>query len=240
MLALFTLGGVVVSRAQPLSVPERVASLKASLVTSQMNLKRYEWIETTVVSLKGEEKSRKQERCYYGEDGALQKVVIDASSPAEKRRGSRGMIAENKKEELAEYTQSAVSLLKSYVPPDPARIQAAKDAGKVAIDVLEPDKRLRINFHDYQKIGDNLGVAIDTANNRPLGMTVSTYLDNAQDVVALDSRLGQLDDGTIYPAEITLQAQAKGLQVTVQNNGYRVADDGHPLVRLEREYDFTE
>jgi hypothetical protein len=37
-----------------------------------------------------------------------------------------------------------------------------------------------------------------------------------------------------------LQAQAKGLQVTVQNNGYRVADDGHPLVRLEREYDFTE
>jgi len=29
--------------------------------------------------------------------------------------------------------QSAVSLVKSYVPPDPARIQAAKDAGKVTI-----------------------------------------------------------------------------------------------------------
>ena len=128
---------------------------------------------------------------------------------------------------------SAVSLVKSYVPPDPARIQAAKDAGRVAIDVLEPGKRLRLNFRDYQKAGDNLGVSIDLTHNRPVGMTVSSYLDNVQDVIALNSRLGQLDDGTIYPAEITLQAQAKGVQVTVQNSGFRMTDDGHPLVKLE-------
>ena len=142
------------------------------------------------------------------------------------------MMAENKKEDLAQYMNSAVSLVKSYLPPDPARIQAAKDAGRVVIDVLEPGKRVRLNFRDYRKAGDSLGVSIDLTNNRPVAMTVSSYLDSTQDVVALDSRLGRLADGTIYPAEITLQAQARGIQVTVQNSGYRMTDDGHPLVML--------
>jgi hypothetical protein len=50
-----------------------VGALKATLAASQATLRQYEWIETTVVSLKGEEKSRKQQRCYYGADGTLQK-----------------------------------------------------------------------------------------------------------------------------------------------------------------------
>jgi enoyl-CoA hydratase/carnithine racemase len=44
------------------------------------------------------------------------------------------------------------------VPPNPVKIQAAKDAGKVSIDLLEPGKRARLNFRDYEKPGDNLGV----------------------------------------------------------------------------------
>ena len=45
---------------------ERVAALKQSLAEDQARLRQYEWIETTAVSLKGEEKSRKQNRCYHG------------------------------------------------------------------------------------------------------------------------------------------------------------------------------
>src|ERR1035441_2167440 len=61
------------------TVAERAAMLKATLAASQVVLKQYEWIETTVVSLKGDEKSRKQERCYYGADGGVQKVEVSAS-----------------------------------------------------------------------------------------------------------------------------------------------------------------
>ena len=205
----------------PPSVPERVAALKVTLAASQVALRQYEWIETTVVSLKGEEKSRKQQRCYYGADGALQKVLIDASPPPEAKRGLRGRIIANKKAELTDYMQSAVSLVKSYVPPDPARIQAAKDAGKVSIDVLQPGKRARINFRDYQKPGDNLGVEIDLANNVIARVTVATYLDDAADSVTLDAHMSQLNDGTVYTSDIALNAQAKNLTVTVQNTGYR-------------------
>ena len=200
---------------------ERVASLKATLVGSQVVLRQYEWIETTVVSLKGEEKSRKQEQCYYGADGKLQKVLLTQPAPESTKRGLRGLIAESKKEELTDYMQEAVSLVRRYVPPDPARIQAAKDAGKVTIEVLEPGKRARLNFRDYEKAGDNLGVEVNLVNNRPLGIKVATYLDDAKDVVLLEVRMGQLNDGTTYASDITLDAKAKKLAVHVQNSGYR-------------------
>jgi hypothetical protein len=214
-------GQIAMPQTPPLSVPERVAALKTTLAVSQANLRQYEWIETTVVSLNGEEKSRKQQRCYYGADGVLQKVVVDASPPPEKKPGLRGRIIANKTAELTTYMQSAVSLVKSYVPPDPARIQAAKDAGKVSIDVLIPGQSARINFRDFQKPGDNLGVGIDIANNRVSGLTVSSYLDSPSDAVTMTAGMAQLNDGTSYTSAITLNAPAKNLTVTVQNSGYR-------------------
>ena len=216
---LFALSNPAVAQ-QP-SVPERVAALKASLAASQIILRQYEWIETTVVSLKGDEKSRKQERCYYGADGGIQKVEVSASPEPQKKRGLRGKIIAKKKEELTDYMKNAVSLVKTYVPPNPAKIQAAKDAGKVTIEVLEPGKRARLNFRDYEKAGDNLGVEVNLVNNRALGVKVSTYLDDAKDAVLLDVRMGQLNDGTTYASDITLEAKAKNLKVAVENSGYR-------------------
>jgi hypothetical protein len=214
-------GQIATAQTPPLSIPERVAALKTNLAVSQANLRQYEWIETTVVSLNGEEKSRKQQRCYYGADGALQKVVVDASPPPEKKIGLRGRIIANKTAELTTYMQSAVTLVKSYVPPDPARIQAAKDAGKVSIDVLVPGQSARINFRDFQKPGDSLGVGIDIASNRVSGLSVASYLDSTSDVVTMTASMAQLNDGTTYTTSVTLNAAAKNLTVTVQNSGYR-------------------
>jgi len=220
-LCVVLVGAVNIASAQQPSVPERVLALKANVAASQVNLRQYEWIETTVVSLKGEEKSRKQQRCYYGADGGLQKVDVSQSPEAEKKRGLRGRIAANKKEELTDYMMKAVSLVKSYVPPNPAKIQAAKDAGKVSIEVLEPGKRARLNFRDYEKPGDNLGVEVDLANNRPLGLKISSYLDDVKDAVNLDVRMSQLNEGTTYPSDITLDAPNKKVKVAVRNSGYR-------------------
>jgi hypothetical protein len=213
--------GIAAAQAPQPSLQERVANLKATFAASQAALRQYEWIETTVVSLNGEQKSSKQQRCYYGADGALQKVLIDASPPPATKPGLRGRIIANKKAELTEYMQNAVSLVKSYVPPDPAKLQATKDAGKVSIQVLDPGKRAQLNFHDYQKPGDNLAITIDIANNIISGIGVSSYLDGATDVVTMSATMGQLNDGTIYTSNITLDAFAKNLNVTVQNSGYR-------------------
>jgi len=62
-------------RAQSPDLQQRVAALKQSAAKDQQSIRQYEWIETTVISLKGEEKSRQQKRCYYGAEGSLQKVT---------------------------------------------------------------------------------------------------------------------------------------------------------------------
>ena len=211
-----------VSAQQP-TVAERVASLKATLMASQKILRQYQWIETTVVSVKGDEKSRKQEQCYYGADGKLQKVLLNQSAPQAKKRGLRGLIAKKKKQELTDYMKEAVALVRQYVPPDQARLQAAKDAGYVTIQPIDPGKVVRLTFSNYVKRGDSLSLDVDLTNNRPLSAKVSSRLDSDQAPVTLTVTFGTLDDGTTYVSGTVLNAPGKKLNVTVQNSGYRKA-----------------
>jgi hypothetical protein len=69
----------VILLAQSPEIQQRVAALKESAAKDQQSIRQYEWIETTVISLKGEEKSRQQKRCYYGAEGSLQKVTESAT-----------------------------------------------------------------------------------------------------------------------------------------------------------------
>ena len=197
-------------------------ALKASLAASQDILKQYEYVETTVVSLKGEEKSRQMNRCYHGADGKVQKVPLTSPPPPQqKKRGLRGKIIESKKEELADYMKEAVGLVKQYVPPQPVLIQKAKDAGKVSVSPL-PDQRVRLTFTDFIKPGDSLGLTLDLANNRPVEAKVATYLEDSKDQpVILDVKFSTLPNNATYASTIALEARGKKLAVNVENSGYR-------------------
>ena len=219
--SLLLLGWHAPAVAQPSPLAERVAQLKASLAASKAGLTHYEWIETTLVSFRGEEKSRKVNRCYYGADGGVTKVPVAASPPPEKKRGLRGKIVEAKKEELTESMQQAVALVRSYVPPSPERVQALKDAGKVSLDIVQPGQQVRVNLRDYAKPGDLLAVEIDVPGNRLLGLSVKTYLADPGDAVSLDAKFAQLADGISYADAITLVATRAMVKVNVDNSGYR-------------------
>jgi hypothetical protein len=210
---------------------ERVAALKQSMQESQAKLRQYEWTETTIISLKGEEKNRTQKRCYYGADGTLQKVAIGTPAPAQQppagggRRGRvKAKVVENKKDEMKEYMERAAALVQQYVPPNPADIQRAKDAGKVTANPASAGL-VRLEFPDYLKPGDRLSIDVDAAANQLRGLTVASYLDHVEDAVALAVQLGTLADGTSYTAQTTLDAAAKKIHVVIQNAGH------HPLGR---------
>ncbi len=206
--------------AQTPAVQERVVALKASLAASKAILKQYEWVETTVVRVKGEEKSRQMSKCYHGADGEVQKIPLTTPPPAEKKRGLRGRIAEAKKEELTDYMKEAVALVKQYVPPEAVLIERAKAAGKASVTPL-PGQRARLTFLDYLKPGDSFALELDLANNRPVAAKVSTYLDSKEDAVALDVKFNTLDNNATYPSQTTLNAPTKNLSVSVENSGYR-------------------
>lgn len=206
--------------AQP-TTAERVAAIKANLATSMQNLKTYQWTETQVVNMKGEDKSAKQFSCAYGPDGKVVKTPMTPPAEGKDKPGLRGKIVDNKKEEFAAYMQSAVALIKSYIPPDPAKIQAAKDAGKISMTPLEGGKRVKLDIKDYQKPGDNLGIELDAVNNQITGLSVASYLADAKDAVKLDVKMSALADGTGYPATIVFDGVSKAMKVTISNADYK-------------------
>jgi hypothetical protein len=214
--------------AQAPSPDERLATLKKSLAESAMRIRQYQWVETTAISLKGEEKSRSQKTVFYGADGKLQKTPIAGAAPAaappakEGGKGGRvkGKIVENKKDEIKDYMEKAVALIQSYVPPNPAKIQAAKDAGKMAVQPI-PAGGARIEFKDYVKPKDLLAIEIDPSGTRLSTITVASYMDSPDDAVTLNVVFAALEDGTSYTSKTTLDAKAKNITVVVSNAGYK-------------------
>jgi hypothetical protein len=146
---------------------------------------------------------------------ALATLTIGATTYAQTTR-----VAENKKEELSAYMQDAIALIKTYVPPDPAKIQACKDAGKMSIAVTEPGKKAKFDFKDYEKPGDDLGIEIDLTTNHILGLSVASYLADAKDAVTLSVVMAALPDGTGHPSTITVGAPAEATTVVITNTAY--------------------
>ena len=200
---------------------DHAAAIKESLQKSMMALRQYQWVETTVVSMKGEEKSRTQASCFYGADGKVQKTPMGAPAEEKKERGVKGKVIENKKEEIGESTKEAIALVKQYVPPDPAKIQAAKAAGKLTVTPPDPQGNVQLVIKDYLKAGDSLTFAANAATDRIGGVTVATFTDKAKDAVGLKVAFGAFADGTVYPAKIQLDVAAQKLAVAIENSGYK-------------------
>jgi hypothetical protein len=200
---------------------DRVAALKQSLAENQKLLQKYQWMETTIVSLKGDEKSRIQKLCSYGPDGKVQKQQITAPPPQQPSgRRLKAKVVAKKKEELSDYMKKAVDLVHQYVPPSPERIQAAKDTGKVSVTPNGSDA-MRLDFRDFVKPADSLSININLGNNTIQAVKVATYLESPKDSITLDARFTALNDGVNYVANAVLVAPAKKIQVVVQNSDYR-------------------
>jgi hypothetical protein len=202
-------------------IQEHVTALKNSMIASQQDLRTYQWVETTTVLLKGEQKSYKQESCYYGADGGLQKTPIAASAPPKKKFGLRGAIQESKTEEMTDTMKQATALVKSYIPPNPALLDQAVKTGNVTVDMLQPGQVVRLNFKNYKLPGDVFSVTLNLQTNKLLGMGVSSYMGDPSKPVKMVAQMGTLADGATYTARTELNVPSLNIEVDVANTGYR-------------------
>jgi hypothetical protein len=217
LTAVGLLGVHLSAQDQKAMLAQRLAAVKESLAKNQQALKQYSWTETTVVSLKGEEKVRQQHECRYGPDGKVVKTPLGEApeSGGKKRRGLKGKIVDKKVGELKEYMDRAGSLIRRYVPPDPARMKTAFDSGKAALSRSAADSTTTIEFKDYYKTGDSL--VLSFSNGQVKSVAVRSYLDDASDAVSLNAAFQPLADGTNYMSESVLDAAAKQVQVRTTN-----------------------
>jgi hypothetical protein len=218
------LGAPLAAQAAGEGASDRVSAIKESLQKSQAAIRQYQWVQTTVISIKGEVKSQKEDTCYYGADGTLQKTPVGGEpqeSEGGRRRGVRGRIAEHKKEDISDSAKQAVALVKEYLPPDPSKIQAAKDAGNLSIVPPNDQGVVQVVVKSYLKQGDSLTLAANASTNKLTGLKVATYTDGTKDAVDLDVVFGTLDDGTVYQEKVDLDVKAENLSVVITNSGYK-------------------
>ena len=214
-------GPLISARQDPSAAEQRVTALKQSIQESQARLRKYEWIETTIVSLKGEEKDRKQQRCFYTVDGKVQKILLGEAKAAPPSGGRlKQRVVQKKTGEMKDYMESAGALIQRYVPPNPADIERARKGQKIVVRPVQGG-RARVEFSDYIQPGDLMAIDVDAAANRLVGLSVNTYLEKAEDAVTLTVGFATLPDGTNYTAQTTLDAKAKNITVVVQNSGHR-------------------
>jgi hypothetical protein len=221
MTVMFLLVSTV--SAQGADPKQAMGKIKQNLNASMKALAGYEWMEITTVFKDGEAKSKLQNKCSYGADGKVIKVPVTDPSQAQEKapRGVRGKVVENKKEEMGDYVEKCVAKIHEYLPPNSEKLQSIYNSGKTNVQVLEPNKKYKLEFPDYLQAGDKLGVSLDMEKGLLGGIGVNTYVDGPNDKVSLQLRYGLLGDGTEYPAETVLEMPSKGLKVVVNNEGHK-------------------
>jgi len=202
---------------------ENIAMIKKNLSDSKVAMQKYEWIETTTVFVKGEQKSVKQKQCYYALDGKLTKVETGGSTAAKTPGGIRGKVAANKKADMSDYAKNAIEKVQTYLPPDPEKLQKIYNDGKVGIQVLEPNKKFKLSFPDYNEAGDVLAISLSKTDQKLMALDVSTSVDDPKEKVAFNVTFSDLPDGTQFQGTTTLDAPAKDLKIVIVNSGFKNA-----------------
>ena len=201
---------------------DKIAAIKQSVAENQQKLHRYQWMETTQLTLKGEAKPPRTSMCQYGPDGTVQKTPMGPQPQPPSGGRMKQRIIEKKTEEMQQYMGQVKSLLTLYVPPDPQKMAQAFQAGNASLNSSPGSPVAQIVFKNYAQPGDQMTLSFDTAARKITTVNVNTYMDEPKDVVTLAIQMSSLPDGTNYVQQTVLDATAKQLQVTTTNSNYQL------------------
>lgn len=205
--------------AQNAELQEKLAAAKQAAAENQQKLRQYQWIETTQLTIKGNQKPPRQYSCQYGPDGQVEKTPMGPTEEQPSGGRIKQRIIEKKKAEMKDYMQDVKAVLAMYIPPDPQRMQQAYQSGNLALSPAPGS--VNLVFTNYAQPNDKMILTFDTTTRKISTLNIDTYMGEAKDKVTLQVQMGSLPDGTNYPAQTILNATAKELTVTTMNSSYR-------------------
>ena len=219
LIGLLALSAALPLFAQDSGVQEKLAAVKQAMAANTQKLRQYQWIETTQVTLNGEQKPATQNSCQYAPDGTVQKTPM-GPAPAPPSGGPlKKRIIEKKQTEMKQYMGEVKSLLALYLPPDPQKMEQVKQGGNLSVNPVPG--AVNLIFKNYVQPGDQLTLTFDTAAKKVGSVNVNTFMGDARDAVTLQVQMASLPDGTNYAQQTILNAAAKNLVVTTTNSNYQ-------------------
>ena len=219
IIAVAAFAASVPAPAQNTELQQRFAAVKQSVAANQQQLRQYQWVETTQLTLNGDPKPPRQSLCEYGPDGTVQKTPMGPPQEAPSGRRIKQRVIEKKTEEMQQYMGQVKAVLSMYVPPDPQKMMQAYQAGKVSLNPA--GGAVNLIFRDYAQPGDEMTLSFDAAARKISSVNVNTYMENPKDGVTLTVQMASLPDGTNYAQQTVLDASSKKLQVTTTNSNYQ-------------------
>ena len=142
-----------------------------------------------------------------------------SSGTAERWQDEAQRSSRKKRGKMKDYMQDVKALLNMYVPPNPQKMQAAYQAGKLSLNPVPG--AMNLVFTDYAQPGDKMIFTFDTAAKKITALNINTYMGQEKDAVTLQVQLGSLPDGTNCVQQTVLSATAKQLVVTTTNSNYQ-------------------
>jgi len=113
-------------------------------------------------------------------------------------------------------------LAQHYIPPDKDAIQDAYAKGNIAI---VPGGgipgEIKLVIHNYYKLGDTVTLRFDKNLKQFQTISITSWMDNPQDVMNLNVAFGRLPDGTNHISTVTIEGVSKQLTVNTTNSDYR-------------------
>jgi hypothetical protein len=219
MMGVVALAVAMPAFAQMVDIQQKLAAVKQVVALNKQSLLKYEWIETTQMTLDGDPKPQTQSLCQYGPGGQVQKTPIGAPPPPPSGGRLKQRIIEKKKAEMQQYMTDVKGVLSMYVPPDPQRMQQAYQSGKLSLNPV--GGLMNLVFRDYAQPGDQMTLTFDQAAVKVLSLSVNTYMGQTKDAVTLQVQMATLPDGTNYVQQTVLNATAKKLVVTTTSANYQ-------------------
>lgn len=201
------------------SAQQHVTELKEAIAANREKLMKYQWVQSTQVSVKGKVRKEQEMQCRYGPDGKVVKTPLETSAPQETPGGLRGKIAAKKKEEMQDYVDRLKVLISNYAPPNPEMLKMSKQAGNASLNAS--GGIVTLNFADYYKPGDNISFGFDRAARKLVSYDVNTYLDDPKtDIVTVTNQFASLPDGTNHVQQTVVNSESKQIQITMTNSDY--------------------
>jgi hypothetical protein len=211
--------------AQAPTPQEKVAALKAGIAANEVQLHKYQWLQTTTVALKGEVKSTTVSQCSY-QGGAPKPVCTQISeNQAEKPHGGPLMKheIEKKQAEMKAYMDSVKTLIESYVPPNPALMDKAVGSGNVAVAPNPSNGTTKLTVSNYLQQGDAVALVVGDASGKLVSAAINTWLNAPNHTVTLQVTFASLSDGTSYPSPKVLTATEKEIVITTTSSQFAMS-----------------
>src|SRR5271155_3755709 len=100
--------------AQNVEMLQKIIAVKQAAAENKRRLRQYQWIETTQLTLKGDDKPSSQKLCQYGPDGQVQKTAIGAPPPPPSGGRLEKRVVANKTADITDYMDQGKDLLTMY------------------------------------------------------------------------------------------------------------------------------